>query len=277
VIIATWACFEVGATLEKQLTIMRIAHSLITSLVLSFFTIAAVGCATSGDDDFSETEDEASSAGKLTFWQASDAQWHFNLKSGNGAILLTSEAYQARTGSINGALSVLENGVDPAMYDVKAAAKGYVVNLKAANGAVISFSETYSTKSNATRAVTSCVRAVTSLLDKREAATGARAEVLVGATGQFRFNIFAKNGKIILSSEQYTTEAAAFNGAMAVQTEGQSTAAYNLKQNASGGYYFTVQALNGEIVGQSEQYTTKTAATDAMTSLRTLLKGLTVL
>ncbi|MBA2540127.1 MAG: DUF1508 domain-containing protein [Deltaproteobacteria bacterium] len=256
---------------------MRIAHSLIASLVLSFSTIAAVGCATGADDDFSETEDEASAAGKLTFWQASDAQWHFNLKSGNGSILLTSEAYKARTSSITGALSVLDNGVDPAMYTIKAAAKGYVVTLKSANGAVISTSETYATKSSATRAVTACVKAVTSLLDKRESATGARAEVLTGASGQFRFNIFASNGKVVLSSEQYTTEAAAFNGAMAVQTEGQNTAAYNLKQNASGGYYFTVQALNGEIVGTSEQYTTKTAATDAMASLRTVLKGLTVL
>jgi uncharacterized protein YegP (UPF0339 family) len=257
--------------------IMRIANSLITSLVLSFSTIAAVGCATSGDDDFSETDDEASSAGKLSFWQATDGQWHFNLKSGNGAILLTSEAYKARTGAINGALSTLENGVDPAMYVVKAAAKGYVVNLKAANGEVITYSQVYSTKSNATRAVGSSVRAVTSLLDKREAATGARTEVLVGDSGQFRFNVFAKNGQVILSSEQYTTEAAAFNGAMAVQTEGQNASAYTLKQNTAGGYYFNVKALNGEVIGTSQQYTTKQSATDAMASLQGLLKTLVVL
>src|SRR4051812_23417860 len=110
---------------------MRIATSLITTLVLSLSTLTAVGCATSGDE-YSDTDDEASSAGKLTFWQASDAQWHFNLKSGNGAILLTSEAYTARTGAIGGALSVLENGVDPAMYKiVPAATKGYVVHLVA--------------------------------------------------------------------------------------------------------------------------------------------------
>ncbi len=256
---------------------MRIATSLITSLALSFSTLAAVGCATGADDDLSETDDEASAAGKLTFFTATDGQWHFNLKSGNGAILLTSEAYTGRTGAINGALSVLENGVDSAMYVVKPAAKGFNVVLKAANGEVISFSETYATKSSATRAVTSCVKAVTSLLDKREAATGARTEVLVGDSGQFRFNFFAKNGQIILSSEQYTTEEAAFNGAFAVQSEGQKPAAYTLKQNASGGFYFTVKALNGQVIGVSQQYTAKQSATDAMASLQKLLPTIVVL
>ena len=255
--------------------IMRIATSLITALTLSLTTL--VGCATSGDDDFSETEDEASLSGKLAFFQATDGQWHFNLKSGNGAILLTSEAYTGRTSAINGALSVLENGVDPAMYVVKPAAKGYSLSLEAANGQTIAFAQTYSTKSNATRAVTSCVKATTTLLDKREAATGARTEVVLGASGQFRFNVFAKNGKIVLSSEQYTTEAAAFNGAYAVQTEGQNASAYTLKQNSAGGFYFTVKAQNGEVVGTSEQYTTKAAATDAMASLQSLLKSIVVL
>ena len=254
---------------------MRIANSIITSLLLSFTTISAVGCASSSDD-FSETDDDATSAGKLSFWQASDGQWHFNLKSGNGAILLTSEAYTARSGAINGALSVLENGVDPAMFEVAPAAKGYVVHLKSANGAIISFSETYATKSSATRAVSSCVKAVTSYLDKREAATGARTEVSLGASGQFHFNFFASNGKVVLSSEHYTTEEAAYNGAMAVQTEGVNASAYTIKQTTAG-FSFTVKALNGEVVGQSETYTTKAAAESAITSLKALLPKITIL
>ena len=257
---------------------MKIATSLITTLVLSLSTLAATGCATGEDDDFSEIDGEAATAGKLTFWKATDGQWHFNLKSGNGGILLTSEAYVARTGAINGALSVLENGVDPAQYVVKPAANGgFGLSLKAKNGQTIAFAQVYSTKSNATRAINSCVKAVTSLLDKREAATGARTEVLVGASGQFRFNVYAKNGKIILSSEQYTTEAAAYNGAFAVQTEGQNASAYTLNTNSAGGFYFTVKAQNGEIVGVSQQYTTKAAAESSMASLQSLLKTLVVL
>ncbi len=258
---------------------MRNINSLITVLALSFSSIAAVGCASTGaDDEYSDVEGEAAAAGKLAFWQATDGQWHFNVKSGNGAVLLTSEAYTSRTGAINGALSVLENGVDDAMYAVNQTATGYNLHLKAANHESIAFSQVYSTKSSATRAVGSSVRAITSYLDKKEAnTTGARVEVLVGETGKFRFNVHAKNGAIVLSSEQYTTEAAAFNGAFAVQAEGQSAANYTVKTNASGGFYFTLTAQNGQIIGQSQQYTTKAAATSAINSLKTFLPTVAVL
>lgn len=257
---------------------MRNFNSLITALVLSFSTLATVGCATTGGgDEYTESEDEAAGAGKLSFWQT-NGNYYFNLKSGNGAVLLTSEAYTSRTGSINGALSVLTNGVDPAQYTVNKTATGHNLHLKAANHESIAFSQVYSTKSNATRAITSSVRAVTSYLDKQEAnSTGARVEVLVGESGRFRFNVHAKNGQIVLSSEQYTTAAAAFNGAFAVQSEGQNAANYSLKENASGGFYFTLQALNGEVIGVSQQYTTRAAAASAIASLQSFLPTVVVL
>lgn len=259
---------------------MRTFNSLITALVLSFSTVAAVGCAATGSDDVdSEIDGEAGSSGKLAFWQATDGQWHFHLKSGNGAILLTSEAYTSRTGAINGALSVLENGVDPAMYSVNKTATGYNLHLKAGNGESIAFSQVYSTKSSATRAVTSSVKATTTYLDKQAANTsGARVEVLFNeATNKFRFNVHAKNGQIVLSSEQYTTEAAAFNGAFAVQAEGTETTHYALKQNSAGGWYFNLAAQNNQIIGTSQQYTTKAAAEAGIKSLQTFLPTVTVL
>ncbi len=96
---------------------MRSFNSLITVFVLSFSTIAAVGCATSETDDVSAADGEAAGAGKFTMWQAGDG-WHFNLKSGNGSVLLTSQSYSSRTAAINGMLSVQANGVDSAMYRV---------------------------------------------------------------------------------------------------------------------------------------------------------------
>jgi hypothetical protein len=254
---------------------MRIFNSLTLSLILSLSTFT--GCATTGDD-YAETEDEAAGTGKITLFQGTDGQWRFNLKSGNGSILLTSEAYTSRTGAINGALSVINNGVDNAMYRVVQTKTGFVVHLVAGNNEIISFSEVYSTKSSATRAVKSCVRAVTSYLDKREAnTTGARAEVLVGDSGKFRFNIHAQNGEIVLSSESYTTEAAAFNGAFAVQSVSQDAAAYAVKQNSAGGFFFTVTAQNGEIVGISQQYSTKQAAESGVASIKKLMPSISVL
>jgi uncharacterized protein len=173
---------------------------------------------------------------------------------------------------------VLDNGVDSAMYEVHQTSTGYNVRLKAGNSEIIAFTQVYSTKSSATRAVASCVKAVTSYLDKRESlSAGARLEVAAGETGKFHFNFFARNGEKVLSSESYTTDAAAFNGAFAVQTEGQSAASYTLKQNTSGGFYFTVKALNGQVIGVSQQYSTKSAAESGMASLQKLLPTIVVL
>ncbi len=258
---------------------MRSFNSLITVLVLSFSSIAAVGCATSGtDEDTSEVDGEAAGAGKFSLWQSTDGQWRFNLKSGNGATLLTSEGYSSRTAAINGILSTQDNGVDAAMYEVRQTNTGYILHLLAANHESIGFSQVYKTKSSATRAVTSSVKAVTSYLDKREAnTTGARVEVAAGETGKFHFNFFAKNGQIVLSSESYDSDAAAFNGAFAVQTEGAKDAAYTIKENASGGFYFTVTALNGQVIGMSQQYTARASAADAIASLKALLPAISIL
>jgi hypothetical protein len=258
---------------------MRNLNSLITILALSFTSIAAVGCASIGsDEDTSEVDGDSTLAGKFDIWQATDGQWHFHLKSGNGSILLTSEAYTTRTGAINGVLSDLDNGVDTAQYQVVPAAHGYLLHLVAGNNAIISFSEVYSTKSSATRAVKSCVKATTTYLDKREAnTTGARVEVAASETGNFHFNVFAKNGQIVLSSESYTSDAAAFNGAFAVQQDGQNAANYTIKQNVAGGFYFTLSALNGQVIGVSQQYTTRAAAQSAITSLTAFLPTLSVL
>lgn len=252
---------------------MRNLNSLLTALVLSFSSVAAVGCAATGDET-SATDDESAAAGKVDLWQSADG-WHFHLKAGNGAILLASESYTDRTGAINGILSVLNNGTDEAQYQVVAAKTGYVLHLVAGNNEIISFSQVYSSKSNATRAIDSCVRAATSYLDKKEAqSTGARVEVDASKDGGYHFNVIAKNGQITVSSEHYTTEAAAYNGALAVQ---DASATWSVQQNTAGGYYFNVTALNGQVVGTSQQYTTKSSAQAGLTAAQTLIKSIAIL
>jgi uncharacterized protein YegP (UPF0339 family) len=254
---------------------MRTLTSLLTVALLSLST----ACATvDTSDDTSADEGESAAAGKFDLWQASDAQWHFHLKSGNGAILLTSEAYTTRTGAINGALSTMNNGVDTAQYKAVAAANGgYLLHLVAGNNEIISFSQVYSSKSNATRAIASCVKATTSYLDKHESlTTGARVEVSASESGGFHFNMFAKNGQIVVASEHYTTEAAAYNGAFAVAADGQSTTAYTVLQSNDGNYYFNVKAQNGQIIGTSQLYTTKASAQAAVTATSKLMATLSV-
>lgn len=259
---------------------MRTINSLITVLALSVASFS-VGCATSGDefsDEYADAESNASAPGKLNLWKSSDGQFRFRVVSGNGRILLSSEGYSSRTAALNGVLSVLDNGVDPAMYKLNQTASGrYSLHLRAANWETIGFTQAYSSKSNATRAITSCVNAVTSYLDKVESNTsGARVEMLASDAG-FRFNLHARNGEIVLSSESYTTKAAAWNGAFAVQDAAAAEGAFEIKTSTDDRFYFTLTAANGEAVGISQLYTTKAAAEGGVASVKALLADMSLL
>jgi uncharacterized protein len=254
---------------------MRTINSLIAAFALSFSSLAA-GCAV--DAETSDTDDAASAPGSFDLWQADDGLWHFHLVSGNGATLVTSEAYADRTGAINGILSTENNGMDESRYQVVPAAKGYLLHIVAGNGEVIGSTEVYSTKSNATRAITSCVNAVTSYNTKfRNKTTGARVAVVLGDSGQWHFSVFAKNGQNVLSSEAYSSQAAAFNGALAVQGAGVASYSYEIKQSVSGGFYFNIKAANGEIVGTSQQYTTQESAQTGRNALIALLPSIDII
>jgi uncharacterized protein YegP (UPF0339 family) len=254
---------------------MRNLISLITILVLSF---AAVACTTTGDTTTDSANDETSAPGSLDLWQAADGQWHFHVVSGNKRILFTSESYTSRTSAIAGVLSALDNGVDPAQYQVVPAAHGYLLHLVAANNQVIGFTETYASKSSATRAITSCVRAVTSFLDQQQAiTTGARVEIAAGAAGQFHYNLHANNGEIILSSQSYTTEAAAWNGAFAAQDVAEGAGSLTVKVATDGRFYFTATAANGEVVGVSQMYTTRASAQAGIASVQNVLGAMKLL
>jgi uncharacterized protein YegP (UPF0339 family) len=147
---------------------------IITVLFLSIAYLSAVGCATgdeSADGDYGDADSSATLPGHVDLYQSSDAQWRFRVVAGNGATLLSSEAYVSKQGAENGIASVLENGVDPAMYQVNRTANGkYNLRLRAGNFEIIAFTQSYSTKSNATRAIGSCVRAITTYLDVTQGA-----------------------------------------------------------------------------------------------------------
>ena len=257
---------------------MRNINSLITVLALSFVSVSAVGCASGGDevsDEYSDAQSNATIPGKVDLWQSTDGQFRFHVVSGNGRTLMTSEAYTSRTGALNGVLSVLDNGVDPAQYQGNQTDSGkYDLHLRAGNYETIAFTQTYSTKSNATRAVGSCVNAVTTYLDKVESNTsGARVEIAQTDSG-FHYNLHAQNGAVILSSEEYSTKAAALNGAYSVQ---DATATFEILTASDNRFYFTVKAPNGEVVGVSQLYTSKQSAEGGIASVKTTMSTISVL
>lgn len=87
-------------------------------------------------------------AAKFEIKKGSSDKYRFNLKAGNGEIILSSETYQSKQGAENGIESVKTNAPNDARYERKMATSGqpYFV-LKAANGEPIGRSETYSSTS----------------------------------------------------------------------------------------------------------------------------------
>jgi uncharacterized protein YegP (UPF0339 family) len=255
-----------------------------TSLRLPAFILAAAlaafgtttGCAAVDDDDWSEEDGEAGIPASMELW-STDGQWFFHLVAGNGNVLLSSEGYTDRLGALNGMISVLDNGAYSSRY---AAVKGtngkWHLTLKAANGEIIATTQQYSTKSNATRAIGSCTRGVASYLAAWESSTAARAQVAPTETG-WRFNVHAANGENVLTSEHYTTEAAALNGAFSAVENGKDIAQYEIRAAADGRAYFVLKAANGEIVGTSQMYATKASAERGRNDLIALLPTIELL
>lgn len=87
-------------------------------------------------------------AGKFVVTKTKSGKFMFNLKAGNGEIILTSEEYNAKASAMNGIESVKKNAVDDARFERKADKNGkpFFV-LKAGNGEPIGKSETYSSES----------------------------------------------------------------------------------------------------------------------------------
>ena len=95
-------------------------------------------------------------AGKFHLKKASDGQFHFNLKAGNGEIVLTSELYKTKDSALNGIESVRKNATRDGAFETKAASNGkaYFV-LKASNGQVIGQSQQYTSEASAKQGIQS--------------------------------------------------------------------------------------------------------------------------
>ena len=87
-------------------------------------------------------------AGKFVITKGKDGKYYFNLKAGNGEVILTSQGYKARTDCMNGIESVKKNSQSEARFEVKKSNDGrdYFV-LNATNGQSIGKSQMYKSES----------------------------------------------------------------------------------------------------------------------------------
>lgn len=86
--------------------------------------------------------------GKFVITTRSNGDFQFNLKAGNGEVILTSQGYSSKSSCNNGIESVKKNAPDDNRYERKTASndKEYFV-LKAGNGEIIGNSQMYESAS----------------------------------------------------------------------------------------------------------------------------------
>lgn len=207
-----------------------------------------------------------------------DGQYYFNLAATNHEIVLSSEGYTSRTGALSGILSVLNNAGDDANYELREAVNGqFYFVLQAQNGEIVGMSELYSTKGNATQGVGNTVEVTDSYLAFLSTRTGARFTTLEGQNGLYYFNLKAANGEIVLQSQAYGNESSAMNGTFSVAESGGLKGNYDINKAKDGQYYFNLKAANGEIIGTSEMYTTKSNAKRGANGVMKLLPNVNIL
>ena len=99
----------------------------------------------------------------------------------------------------------------------------------------------------------------------------------------YKFDLLALNGQVILTSEVYTSRAAARKGAASVRLiapvaplenrteepiQPQPNPKFELYQDKAGQFRFRLKARNGKIVGISEGYSNRSGCLNGMESVR---------
>lgn len=89
------------------------------------------------------------------------------------------------------------------------------------------------------------------------------------SANEFRFNLFAVNGRNILrSSEGYTSKQGCKNGIQSAMVNAPLVERYKPATSKSDQYYFTLHARNGEGLGISEMYTTSAARDNGIAAVQ---------
>lgn len=92
-------------------------------------------------------------------------------------------------------------------------------------------------------------------------------EIKAGKTGKFRFNLKASNGQVILSSEAYDSRASAVKGIESVRKNAGNDGRFERKTAKDGSPYFVLKAGNGEPIGKSEMYKSKSSMENGIKSV----------
>ena len=96
----------------------------------------------------------------------------------------------------------------------------------------------------------------------------AKFEIKKSKNDKFLFNLKAGNGEVILTSEMYEAKASALAGIESVRTNAPNDQRYERKTSGKNEPYFVLKASNGQVVGQSEMYSSAAAMEGGIASVK---------
>lgn len=96
----------------------------------------------------------------------------------------------------------------------------------------------------------------------------AKFELKKAKDGQIHFNLLAGNGQVILTSEMYKAKDSALNGIESVKKNSQREGAFETKTSSNDKHYFLLKATNGQVVGQSQMYSSASACRNGIESVQ---------
>lgn len=86
--------------------------------------------------------------------------------------------------------------------------------------------------------------------------------------GKFYFNLKAKNGQVILSSQGYAQKSGCKNGIESVRENCGNDDLYEIKEASNGKVYFNLLAKNKQVVGSSQMYASKSGLKNGIESVK---------
>ncbi|MDF0718279.1 YegP family protein [Muricauda sp. 334s03] len=101
-------------------------------------------------------------------------------------------------------------------------------------------------------------------------------EIKTDKAGKFRFNLKAGNGQVILSSQGYSSKSACENGIESVKTHSQDDGNFERSEAKDGSPYFNLKASNGQVIGNSEMYSSESAMENGIASVKKNAPGASV-
>ena len=90
--------------------------------------------------------------------------------------------------------------------------------------------------------------------------------VKTGNDGKYYFNLTAKNGQVILSSQGYASKSGCENGIASVKTNAKDEM-FERKEAKDGQVYFVLKAANSQVIGKSEMYKSKASMENGIKSV----------